>query len=659
MHGNLISCLALILIWIPGLLEAQLPASSMEMEDLLYRSESAILPESNTIELIEAGEAFLDLNNASPEELETSGLFSPYQLHNLLKYREEYGEIFSIHELAVIPGFRQSKVKEISSYVFLCPVKQSRSKTKAQHRILLNLGRSFPSKEDSQANSQSGNKNIYAGSPLRTCLRIKSRLSRNLSLALTYEKDDGESLLYNNRPQFLSGYLSFEGKGPCRQVVLGCYKLNQGVGLVNGDGFFHQVKNLRVSPQSLSRLRPYASKTESNFEQGIACRLALSKIKLLLWASYRSLSLSPQAFTNNPEADKWLDFQRTSGLYRTPGELEGRELASRIHVGAQLLYVHHRLSLGIMNGSEWLYPTRKAMEYLDTTPGTVLHHKSSIQGNWQKSKLQVFGEIAVSAYASLATLIGTSYHFSDFIQGRVLLHHYGTEYQGSYPSSYGSGSSTQNEQGAAFHLHVETGKFVNVGLTGALFRYLAPRYLTEVPSIGTRLDLSLQNPGNKQIQWRLRMVSKQWQSTPLSDASKLRPLQNSRISRLEGLLQYHSLEHFKWQSRVVLSYFSKQEETLPGYALLQQVSLCPSPKLKATVQWVQFRISDWENRVYLYEPGFYYSFSFPAYYGKGQKTTILLLWKPVTRINFSLKVSGLTNMDSRKWEASLQLQLKL
>jgi len=651
--------MALILIGIPGILKAQLPASFREMEDLRYRSESEILPESHLLELIEAGEAFLDLNNASPEELEASQLFTPYQLHKLIKYREEFGELFSIHELAVIPGFRQSKVKEISSLVFLGPKKPPRSKTKAKHTILLNLGQSLPGREPFRVDSQCPGQNNYAGSPLRACLRIKSRPSAKLSLALTYEKDAGEPFFYNKRPQFLSGYLSLDGKGLCKQLVLGSFKLNQGVGLVNGDGFFHQPGNLRISPQSLSRLRPYASKTESNFEQGIACRFALHRFKLLLWVSYRSLSLSPQAFTKNPEADHWLDFQRTSGLYRTPGELEGRALVSRIHAGIQLLYIHRRLSLGILSGSEWLYPTRQGMKSLDTIPGTVLHHKASIQGNWHKDKLQVFGEIAMNGQASLATLLGTSYHFSDLIQGRIILHHYGTEYRGFYPSSYASGSSIKNEQGAAFHLHVETGKFVNVVLTGALFRYLAPRYLCEIPSSGNSLDLSLQNPGKQQIQWRLRMVSKQWQTTPASEGNKLRPLQNLRVSRIEGQLQYNCRDHFTWQSRLVLSYFSQQEEASPAYALLQQLSLSPSSKLKATVQWVQFGITDWENRIYLYEPGFYYSFSFPAYYGKGQKTTVLVLWKPLSRISFSVKVSGVSKVDRSTWEASLQLQWKI
>ncbi len=654
MDGDFLCGLVLLLIGMPGLLGAQIPASPGEMEDLLYRSESASIPEFLVNESMETGEAILDLNNATTEELETSGLFTPYQIHQLLKYREEFGEIFSIQELAVIPGFSQNKVKELISFVFPGPVSQTDRKIRPQHSILLHLGRSFPGKEDSLSREN----NAFAGPPLLTCFRIKSRLNGKYSMALTYEKDAGESFLYKNKPQFLSGYLSLEGKGFCKQVVLGCFKLNQGAGLVNGYGFFHQVGKFRVSRQSLSLLRPYASKTESDFEQGIALQFDRNKIKFLLWASYRPLSLSPKAFTTYPLMDRWLDFERTTGLYRTEGELEGRALASRIHTGAQLLYNHNHLTMGIMSGYQWVYPSNKAKKYLDTNPGAVFQPKASLHANWLNGRLHVFGEMAVDENTSLAAIFGTNYHFSDYIQGSFLLHHYGTDFHGSYPSSYASGSSIKNEQGLAFYLHVETGEFVTMDLRGELFRYQAPRYLTELPSMGSKVDLSLQNPGGRAIQWRLRLVSKNWQSSPSSETSKLRPLLDSRVSRIDGQLKYKTPDLFNWTSRLVISWNSQQEEALPGYALMQQVTLCPAPKLKATLQFVQFWIEDWENRIYLYEPGFVYSFSFPFYYGKGQKTSFLLIWKPASSRSFSIKISGVTKTDHRQREASLQMLLK-
>jgi hypothetical protein len=110
---------------------------------------------------------------------------------------------------------------------------------------------------------------------------------------------------------------------------------------------------------------------------------------------------------------------------------------------------------------------------------------------------------------------------------------------------------------------------------------------------------------------------------------------------------------------MVISRYSNQPDQHPGYAALQQITLGSSTYLKATVQFVLFRVADWENRIYLYEPGVYYSFNFPAYFGNGQKTTLLLIAKPTHRVRLSAKISGMTNRGIKKWEAAFQLWLNL
>jgi len=651
MHGNIQVHFLLFMLWVAAPLQAQqVPISSQDLEDLLYKNESAIIPETFPGDYPESGSWSIDLNSASAEDLEASGLFTSYQIHELLKYREKYGPIYSIHELAALPGFHPRSVMKIESYVSLNTINIPEGKKPGQHMILVNMERSYPKGEGYL---------LYAGSPLKSTIRIRSHPWKSLSLALTYEKDAGELFLYRNRPQFISAYLSYEGKHFIKQLLVGNFQLNQGMGLVNGAGFMHRAGDFRVNQLSLSRIKPYASKTESMFEQGMACKMGSNKFQLLLWASYHKFSLSPSAFTEIPKPDIWLENQRTSGLYRTRAELEARELAYRIHSGIQLLYRQQRLTVGIMHGSEWIGPSKKGLELLKEGPDPSLHQKVSLHANWYKRKIQISGELAASEFRSIAFLLVTLYHFNDFVQGSLLVHHYGAGYQGSLPSSYGSGRNIRNEQGVAFHLHMETGKNITAKLTGEVFRYPSPRYLTHVPSGGYRLDLSLQNPGTKVLQWRARVVSKTWQTTPADETSKIRPLRNSRVNRFDGQLIYNHSDQFRWQSRLVIGHYSRQQSSSPAYAAVQQVTLGTSRYLKVTAQFVLFHVSDWENRIYVYEPGFYYSFNFPAYYGNGQKTTLLLTLKPVKGVSVSIKISGITNSGKRKWESGIQLRLSL
>jgi hypothetical protein len=642
-------------------LSAQLPAggSSQEVEDLLYRSESTVSPEILWDACNDSGDQPMDLNQASREELETSGLFTSYQIENLLDYRNTYGPIYSIHELAVLPGFQHTDLHEMEAAIRIRPNAIPSGKFRMEHRILIDVGSSFPLGNEFRPDPDSGAKPRFAGSPMHTTIRWRSRVRRDLTLALTYDKDAGEPCLYRNRPQFISGYISYEGKKLIKQCVIGNFQLNQGLGLVNGSGLFHRAGDFRVNRQTLSRIRPYASKTETGFERGVACRLGSDRFQLLVWGSYHTFSLAPSILTEQSSGDGWFDAQRTSGLYRTQGELEGRELAFRIHSGIQVLLKTGHFAFGIQNGTEYLGPTRRAMDDPAVNQASSCQQKCSLHGYWSKQRIQVFGELSASHYRYPAFLFGMEYQFNDYIHGSILVHHYGSQFSGSLPSSYSSGSKIRNEQGFAFHLHVETGPRITARLTGELFRYPMPRYLTQVPSVGYRLDLSLQNPGTQTLQWRARLVSKAWQSTPADESSAVRVLQDFRVSRLDGQWTYTHQDRFRWHGRLVIGYLTEKGPPVAGYAAVQRVTVGNRGNLSMTAQHVIFHVTDWDNRIYLYEPGFYYSFSFPVCYGTGQRTTFLVTFKPATRLTLSVKVTGVKANGNNNWETGAQLRLNL
>lgn len=619
------------------------------MEDLLYRNESSMLPEKFADESPESLPLPIDLNRASAEELEASGIFTPYQVYQLQAYRQKFGALYSIHELAAIPGFNASFLRKIESLVSLNPASIHESKKSGKHMALVKLERSYPYSEEFKN---------YSGPPFRSSIRIRSKTRTNLTLALSYDKDAGETFFYKNMPQFISGYLSYEGKSFFKQLVFGNYQLNQGLGLVNGSGFIHRAGDFRITRRSFSGIRPYASLTESMYEQGMACRMGTDKFQFALWASYHKISLSPSVITEHPETEQWIDYQRTTGLYRTENELEARDLAYRIHSGIQLLYRNQGLSVGVLSGSEWVGPGKKAIDLLEESPDPSKHQKLSLHGNWYKRKLQVFGEIAVSAFHSPAFLLGACYQFNDFIKGNLLLHHYDSGYRGSLPSSYNSGSGIRNEQGLAFHLHMEPGKAVTVKFTGELFQYPSPRYLTKVPSSGYRLDLSLQNPTNRMLQWRARVVRKSWQTSPANEKFSVRPLEDSRVTRIDGQLIYMFYERFRWLNRLVIGHYSYKQNTSTGYAAVQQLTF-NSDHFRLVAQFVLFHVSEWANRIYLYEPGFYYSFNFPVYYGFGQRTTLLIRYKVRKGLAVSVKISRKVNGGNQSWGTGIQLRVNV
>lgn len=361
MNGKVPLFLLLIIAALPVQVQAQqVILSSQELEDLLYRDESAIIPEAFPGDYPESGPRPIDLNNASAEELEASGILTSYQIYQLLNYRDKYGPLYSIYELSALPGFHSSYILKNESFIKTGTSRIPESSKAGQHMILINLERAY-------SNSQTDSSHL--GPPLKSILRIRSHPRSFLSLALSYEKDGGEPFLYQKRPQFFSAYLSYEGKQFLKQLVIGNYRLDQGAGLVNGSGFIHRAGSFRITRQAFSRIKPYASITESMYEQGMACRMGTGKFQFMLWASYHNFSLSKSAITEYAGTNQWLDFQRVSGLYRTESEVGARDLAYRIHSGIQVLFVRKGLSIGVLTGSEWTGPNKKALELIDENPG--------------------------------------------------------------------------------------------------------------------------------------------------------------------------------------------------------------------------------------------------------------------------------------------------
>jgi len=544
------------------------------------------------------------------------------------------------------------------------------AKASGQHLVMLDVGQKYPKSLAYQQEDEGTGQKAYTGSALFKTLRLRSTYGDRLSMGLTYEKDPGETLFTRGMPQFLSGYLQYQGGTILKQLVAGTFQLNHGLGLVNGTGFFHHPSSFNVNHRKLSLLKPYASKTEQRYYRGLAGQMAIKRLKILAWGSYTQHDLSPVTLGRDPEVTAWWEHQRTTGLHRSPGELEGQHLAGKMSGGLQLLYLRRDFALGIMTGAERWSLTQRGTKNLGESFDPAQLQYASLHGIWQADNWQLCGELAAGTSSSLAFQVGARARFNDFIQGTLLIHCYGKGFKGSLPSSYASGSQVENERGVALYMHLEPGPAFMADVSAEIFQYPSPRYRSLVPFQAYRLTLTLQNPHTGKWHWRVRMLEKAWQSTPQGGSTGVRPLKESRLNRFDVRLIHTSSKHLSWQSRWLFSILSPSKKPIPAFAAMLQAQIHATAHLQGSIQFVLFQVEDWENRIYLHEPAFYYNFSFPCYYGKGQKSTLLLTFKDIKKITLSAKISGIYYYDrmesgsgldlvdgNRIWETALQLRL--
>jgi hypothetical protein len=608
----------------------------------------------------------IQLNLATITQLTESGLFTPFQAYNIIQYREKFGPLLSVYELAGIDGFHLTHLKGIERFLMVDPLRPIHVNQGGQNMILLGLGVGFP--------LPSGYNNMYIGNRQKMVMRIKTNMERRISAGLSYEKDAGEKYFNSPTPEYISGYIQFRGDKLIRRLVAGNYRLQHGLGLVNGSGFMHPLAELGIKGGFMNRIIPYSSMNEYIAHRGMATRLKLGNFSLMAWFSHKNIDISDSSLPDDFNGIDWLVYQRKSGTHRTSMENSSRALAYRTNSGIQFIFSRNGFSAGVLSEVEFNNLTRRGLERWGEKGTGFRHQVLAVHWQWKAGSWETFGEVSAGDRLSWAALAGIRYLFSDFAQGTMLLHSYDKDYRGMHPSSYSWGNAISNENGLAFHLHLEPGNTLVADFEAELFQHPSNKYRTIVPSSGSRLKLTLRNPGNKSFQWRIRVAQKNWQITPFSNLTGLRQIRSTRVNRLDSRFIYRPWKAFSWQTRLVISASDGEEDTRDkiGYAAVQQLGFHGRKNLKAQVQMVVFRINQWENRIYLYEPGLYYEFNFPAYDGQGQKITATLSGNLGSNLILSGKISGSVYHDRKnigtgpdltegnlRWNTGLQLRLKL
>jgi len=699
-HNNWIrGSLVLLITGLSGYLTAQVEAALSEYaEMMLHQDETAEIPIPQLETLTYYLQQPINLNCATREQLAESGLFTTFQIEVLIAYRSKFGVLFSVYELTGLSGFRPSRVVDIAPYLTVGPGPVPSAPDPRNLMMLLTLQRTFPTANGFISPDTLRKAPAYSGIPLKTGLRLRANLSASLSAGLGYEKDPGEGFLHRGIPEFLSGFFLYRGARHIQKLVIGNYRIHHGLGLVNGSQFISSVESYSSLSPSISRIIPYAGLGEHNFERGAGCQLTVGRLGLIIWASHRTMDLSLSRVNKAASRPDWEEAERRSGLHRTGLELAGRSLAFRYHQGVVVSYRFNHLSLGAMCGWRINGLTTAGRDSLQFEGKPFRRVAGSFHGNWYNDRFGLSWELAVAGNSASAMLAAFNYRLNDFLQGVVLIHRYDPDYRGMVPASYAAGSQLSNDRGVAVGWHLEAGSYFIADLKLERFRHAAPRYLSDVPSGSYKVSCTLKNSGLNDLQWKLKIYRKSWQTTMESEGPGIDPLTDRKVMRMEMQFEYipgrilnrqgDPFQHegkipatgrartnhrasLQWQSRLILSWVQGSPIQSPDYAVVQRISLSFPSTLRGSLQVAIFQVTTWENRIYIYEPGLLYSFNFPVCYGTGEKITGILSADAGRRITLSGKLTMTlyhdreftgTGADRRegnqRWEAGFQFRLK-
>lgn len=611
----------------------------------------------------------VNLNTATREELERMPFLTASQVEDILFYIYRYGQLKSMSELILISSIDWYQRQLMSCFFFVADDGSKPDfpslKNIAQygkHEVMGMLKVPFYERKG-DASGTGG----YLGYPYKHGLRYQFRYGNSVKLGFVASQDAGEPFFGGRNTMgydFYSFYLQVKNLGRWKNVTLGRYRLNAGLGLIlNNDFGFGKLSALTSLGRSSSCIiRGHSSRSSANYLQGAAATYTLLKgLELTGFLSYRQIDATLSADGGG------IKTILKTGLHRTVNEIAKQKIASNTLVGGNISYRHQGWHIGgtafYTSFSLPLTPNKSQL-YKRFAPEGNAFWNASISYGYISHRLTLSGETATGDCGSIATLNAASYLCSDHFTLMALHRFYSARYYSLFSNSFSEGSDVQDENGV--YLGFTWIPALHWSITAySDFAYFAwPKYQTResTQSWDNLVNILFQPSRVLTVGGRFRYKDKAGTTT--------------------GRLRlYATISQKRWSAKTSFDYTMSQAESTmknegdelsKGYMVSEHIGWeWKWKQLKGTLRGClgYFHTSDFASRIYAYEPGLLYQMSFGSYYGEGIRyalvarseigSHLLLIAKLGTTDYFDRShiSSGLQEI-SRSSQTDLEIQVK-
>lgn len=588
----------------------------------------------------------LSINKVSAEELRRLLFLTEYQIGNLIEYREKSGLILSAHELSSVNGF--------NVYIAcFCAVLFS-----------------FPNEEADLYNivyTAAGNVGVYGRSGetgLETQLRYSPqkymrlrqkavyslKSGANISAGIFCENDAGEGGRYFwklwsgdakemavsmahreatgmlNRKIPMADFISFNiaadnicVKNFKLKLIAGDFRAGFGYGLLMRQGlnFTNYMQPISFA-SNCNSVMPYNGSDENDYFRGIALSAFASKQNISVFLFYSNKMVDARIKDGGYSSLLKDGKHNTPSLFETRKSLGERVYGaninkewSRARVGAtavisslDLPYCgrvnyyngYRRYNGSLCNvGINWLYSFGVAMIF-----GEVAYCANM-------GKVKESSEFDTAASERIAAIVGTYLRIGDNLEFTVGVRHYGVSYIAPYSGPYSTLGETYNQRGAFISLFKPVFGSLKLGLFADYTAYPFPRYRLPYRTNSFKVMAGLESYAQSiGFSWNLRGVAS---STPFKTKLYLNG---------SGRYNFGDLS-LTGRGVVGLKY---------GAAQLSADYLSTGKKIRVSAGGTYYNVSDWENRIYMYEATIPGTYGGRLLYKRGFAGYLYLMAKP-------------------------------
>jgi len=593
-------------------------------------------------ELCELHEHPCNINTITKEQLEQFPFLNAEQIENILAYLYSYSPMQTLGELQLVKGMDFETRQMLSFFVYAGPV-EKKSKHPSlknilrygKHEVIIRLDIPLYEragyKEYSDSILQRYPNRKYIGDPYYHSLRYQFHYGNKIFVGLVAEKDPGEAFFTSGKKgyDFYSFYFMLKDIGRLKALAIGNYRLKFGQGLVlNTDFSLGKIAALSSISSLNKGIRKHSSTEEDNYFRGIAAAWQIGKFIVTGFYSNKKQDATLKQ-DSIVMADPFITSFKTDGYHRTFLEISKKNNVVNNLFGSNLTYSDKGFHIGLTGVYNVFNRVLK--------PGNEAYKKYYPRGNefyaygmdysYFHHRFTIAGETAYCKGGGIATMNSFQYQLIRDYQLILIQRYYSKEYNALYANSFSESSGVQNESG--LYIGLEAIPLRGVKVTGYFdfFRFPYLKYQASIPS-SRGVDGVLQAlwKPNKRMSFLFKYRYK--------NKGKDFVLKDTKKKGIDVEIQQKF--RFQWQylpfndllCKTTFDYaqvdFMKENSDC-GYMFTQNISYKPSfVPACLDLAAAYFHTDSYASRLYMYEKGMLYSFSFPSFYYRGMRLAAVL-----------------------------------
>lgn len=587
----------------------------------------------------------LSLNRTDADQLRALSVLNEVQVENFILYRQFFGDLVSIYELQAIPSWDMATIRRLLPLISIedgdpLPAQLAKRWKDGDHSLLFRISQSLEKKNDS-----------YAGSPQRLLLRYRYNYKNVLQYGAVAEKDAGET--FTRGFDFYSVHFYVSRLGNIHALALGDFTVNMGQGLMQWQGlaFKKSAEVLAIKRQS-PLITPHTGAGEFFFHRGAAIVVKKGRMTAGGFMSRRKID----ANIISDSTGRYVSSILSSGYHRTKAEMADRNSVTQLAAGASIGYRNKagqlRMNAVYYHLSDPLRSSDKLYDLFAADGNTW--YNVGVDYSLTHHNIHFFGEAAVDKRMAVAFINGMLISLDPKADIVFLQRTIPPQYQAMYGNAFTENTKPNNERGyyAGISLRPATG--LTLDAYADIFSFPWLKYNMDAPAGGidllARFSYTLHR--HTEISARLRYQCKPGNAP--GTITTLHYLHYPRQQNWRTQVNFKVNQSLAVRSRVELSWYDRNgENQSAGYLACIDVLYKPMLRPWSVVVRCQYvETDDYNSRIYAYENDVLYSYSVPAFAGKGFRYYNVLQYDFSKRISLWLrwaqlfKINGLPLAES-------------